>query len=153
MMNHTDFIIASTFQEIAGSKDTLGQDESHNAFTLTGLYRVVHGIDVFDPKWNIFFTWCWYESWLPLHRGEQEVDLLPYLDWGAPLQPCWEQRILMCAKGPEQADLLHNGKVGPCEELDWTRWMVWQECSSPGAGSPCCGWWWSTIESLPFRSN
>jgi len=50
MMNHTDFIIASTFQEIAGSKDTLGHDESHNAFILTGLYRVVHGIDVFDPK-------------------------------------------------------------------------------------------------------
>ncbi|KAJ1402967.1 Sucrose synthase [Sesbania bispinosa] len=27
--------------------------ESHTAFTLPGLYRVVHGIDVFDPKFNI----------------------------------------------------------------------------------------------------
>ncbi|KAK9274830.1 hypothetical protein L1049_022082 [Liquidambar formosana] len=44
-MNHTDFIITSTFQEIAGSKDTVGQYESHTAFTLPGLYRVVHGID------------------------------------------------------------------------------------------------------------
>uniref|UniRef100_A0A804UIN4 sucrose synthase n=1 Tax=Zea mays TaxID=4577 RepID=A0A804UIN4_MAIZE len=52
-MNHTDFIITSTFQEIAGSKDTVGQYESHIAFTLPGLYRVVHGIDVFDPKFNI----------------------------------------------------------------------------------------------------
>lgn len=52
-MNHTDFIITSTFQEIAGSKDTVGQYESHNAFTMPGLYRVVHGIDVFDPKFNI----------------------------------------------------------------------------------------------------
>ncbi|KAJ7956032.1 Sucrose synthase [Quillaja saponaria] len=52
-MNHTDFIITSTFQEIAGSKDTVGQYESHTAFTLPGLYRVVHGIDVFDPKFNI----------------------------------------------------------------------------------------------------
>ncbi|XP_039030279.1 sucrose synthase-like [Hibiscus syriacus] len=52
-MNHTDFIITSTFQEIAGSNDTVGQYESHTAFTLPGLYRVVHGIDVFDPKFNI----------------------------------------------------------------------------------------------------
>nr|QRY06398.1 sucrose synthase 03 [Brassica juncea] len=52
-MNHTDFIITSTLQEIAGSKDTVGQYESHTAFTLPGLYRVVHGIDVFDPKFNI----------------------------------------------------------------------------------------------------
>ncbi|GLJ10905.1 hypothetical protein SUGI_0137720 [Cryptomeria japonica] len=52
-MNHADFIITSTYQEIAGSKDTVGQYESHTAFTLPGLYRVVHGIDVFDPKFNI----------------------------------------------------------------------------------------------------
>ncbi|KAK9715613.1 hypothetical protein RND81_06G177000 [Saponaria officinalis] len=52
-MNHTDFIITSTFQEIAGNKDTVGQYESHTSFTLPGLYRVVHGIDVFDPKFNI----------------------------------------------------------------------------------------------------
>ncbi|CAA6664199.1 unnamed protein product [Spirodela intermedia] len=48
-MNHADFIITSTYQEIAGS----GQYESHTAFTMPGLYRVVHGIDVFDPKFNI----------------------------------------------------------------------------------------------------
>eukprot|EP01018_Ginkgo_biloba_P031503 Gb_22873 [translate_table: standard] len=52
-MNHADFIITSTYQEIAGSKDTVGQYESHAAFTLPGQYRVVSGIDVFDPKFNI----------------------------------------------------------------------------------------------------
>ncbi|KAG2715262.1 hypothetical protein I3760_03G068700 [Carya illinoinensis] len=52
-MNATDFIIASTFQEIAGSKDRPGQYESHGAFTLPGLCRVVSGINVFDPKFNI----------------------------------------------------------------------------------------------------
>ncbi len=36
-----------------GSEDTVGQYESHQAFTLPGLYRVVNGIDVFDPKFNI----------------------------------------------------------------------------------------------------
>ncbi|XP_015891967.3 sucrose synthase 2 [Ziziphus jujuba] len=52
-MNNADFIITSTYQEIAGTKNTVGQYESHSAFTLPGLYRVVHGIDVFDPKFNI----------------------------------------------------------------------------------------------------
>lgn len=31
----------------------MGQYESHSAFSLPGLYRVVNGIDVFDPKFNI----------------------------------------------------------------------------------------------------
>ncbi|KAH7286312.1 hypothetical protein KP509_32G000400 [Ceratopteris richardii] len=52
-MNHADFIITSTYQEIAGSTETVGQYESHMAFTMPGLYRVVNGIDVFDPKFNI----------------------------------------------------------------------------------------------------
>ncbi|XP_048320809.1 sucrose synthase 2 [Ziziphus jujuba] len=52
-MNNADFIITSTYQEIAGSHNNVGQYESHTAFTLPGLYRVVHGIDVFDPKFNI----------------------------------------------------------------------------------------------------
>nr|XP_043610482.1 sucrose synthase 2-like [Erigeron canadensis] len=52
-MSNADFIITSTYQEIAGTKNTVGQYENHAAFTLPGLYRVVHGIDVFDPKFNI----------------------------------------------------------------------------------------------------
>lgn len=35
------------------SKDRPGQYESHTAFTMPGLCRVVSGIDVFDPKFNI----------------------------------------------------------------------------------------------------
>ncbi|GLT57694.1 hypothetical protein SLA2020_306480 [Shorea laevis] len=52
-MNATDFIITSTYQEIAGSKERPGQYESHVAFTLPGLCRIVSGINVFDPKFNI----------------------------------------------------------------------------------------------------
>ncbi|XP_077246359.1 sucrose synthase 7-like isoform X2 [Tasmannia lanceolata] len=52
-MNTTDFVITSTFQEIAGSKARPGQYESHTTFTLPGLYRVVSGINVFNPKFNI----------------------------------------------------------------------------------------------------
>jgi sucrose synthase len=52
-MNTADFIITSTYQEIAGTEDTVGQYEAHTSFTMPGLYRVVNGIDVFDPKFNI----------------------------------------------------------------------------------------------------
>jgi sucrose synthase len=52
-MNMADFIITSTYQEIAGNAESIGQYESHKAFTLPGLYRVVYGIDVYDPKFNI----------------------------------------------------------------------------------------------------
>ncbi|KAL5669151.1 hypothetical protein ACJX0J_021372, partial [Zea mays] len=52
-MNTSDFIIASTYQEIAGSKDKPGQYESHYAFTMPGLCRFATGISVFDPKFNI----------------------------------------------------------------------------------------------------
>ncbi len=52
-MNTADFIISSTYQEIAGSKTIAGQYESYSSFTMPDLYRVVNGIDVFDPKFNI----------------------------------------------------------------------------------------------------
>ena len=52
-MNMADFIITSTYQEIAGTGDSVGQYEAYSAYTLPGLYRVVYGIDVFDPKFNI----------------------------------------------------------------------------------------------------
>jgi sucrose synthase len=52
-MNAADFIITSTYQEIAGTEHSVGQYEAHSAFTMPGLYRVAYGIDVFDPKFNI----------------------------------------------------------------------------------------------------
>ncbi len=52
-MNSADFIITSTYQEIAGSSDVVGQYESYSSFTMPGLQRVIQGIDAFDPKFNI----------------------------------------------------------------------------------------------------
>ncbi|PKA47064.1 Sucrose synthase 1 [Apostasia shenzhenica] len=75
-MNHTDFIITSTFQEIAGSKDTVGQYESHTAFTLPGLYRVVHGIDVFDPKFNIVSPGADMSIYFPFSERENRLKAL-----------------------------------------------------------------------------
>ena len=52
-MNNADFIITSTFQEIAGTDETVGQYGSYRSFTMPGLYRVIDGINLFDPKFNI----------------------------------------------------------------------------------------------------
>lgn len=52
-MNSADFIITSTYQEIAGTLHTVGQYETYQSYTMPGLYRVVNGIDLFDPKFNI----------------------------------------------------------------------------------------------------
>ncbi|MFC1561519.1 sucrose synthase [candidate division KSB1 bacterium] len=52
-MNSADFIITSTYQEIAGNAEEIGQYESYQSFTMPDLYRVLNGIDIFDPKFNI----------------------------------------------------------------------------------------------------
>lgn len=69
-MNTADFIITSTYQEIAGTADSVGQYEAHGAYTMPGLYRVVHGIDVFDPKFNI------------VSPGADEEIYFPYTETG-----------------------------------------------------------------------
>ncbi len=52
-MNSADFIITSTYQEIAGTEDSIGQYESYKNFTMPELYRVAGGINIFHPKFNI----------------------------------------------------------------------------------------------------
>ncbi|KAL4643015.1 hypothetical protein ACB092_02G061900 [Castanea dentata] len=75
-MNNADFIITSTYQEIAGSKNNVGQYESHTAFTLPGLYRVVHGIDVFDPKFNIVSPGADLSIYFPYTDKERRLTAL-----------------------------------------------------------------------------
>jgi sucrose synthase len=52
-MNSANFIITSTFQEIAGTEEGIGQYESYCDYTMPGLYRVKYGINLFHPKFNI----------------------------------------------------------------------------------------------------
>ncbi|XP_042518015.1 sucrose synthase 2-like isoform X2 [Macadamia integrifolia] len=75
-MNNADFIITSTYQEIAGTKNTVGQYESHTSFTLPGLYRVVHGIDVFDPKFNIVSPGADMNIYFPYSEKEKRFFAL-----------------------------------------------------------------------------
>ena len=91
-MNHADFIITSTYQEIAGTAHSIGQYESYRAFTLPGLYRVVNGIDLFDPKFNIVSPGADADIYFPytdtarrLHSLMPEIERLLYApDPGVP---------------------------------------------------------------------
>jgi sucrose synthase len=75
-MNKADFIITSTYQEIAGTADSVGQYEAHHAYTMPGLYRVVHGIDVFDPKFNIVSPGADPEVYFPFTESERRLTHL-----------------------------------------------------------------------------
>lgn len=52
-MNAANFIISSTYQEIVGKPDSVGQYESYHNFTMPDLYHVVNGIELFSPKFNV----------------------------------------------------------------------------------------------------
>ncbi len=75
-MNKADFIITSTYQEIAGTEGSVGQYEAHAAYTMPGLYRVVHGIDVFDPKFNIVSPGADPEIYFPATGTERRSSHL-----------------------------------------------------------------------------
>jgi sucrose synthase len=75
-MNAADFIITSTYQEIAGTHDSLGQYESYMSYTMPGLYRVVHGIDPYDPKFNIVSPGADTSVYFPYTRTEQRLTYL-----------------------------------------------------------------------------
>jgi sucrose synthase len=75
-MNAADFIITSTYQEIAGTAEGIGQYEAHMAFTMPGLYRVVNGMDVFDPKFNIVSPGADAEVYFPASASERRLTHL-----------------------------------------------------------------------------
>ncbi|MGA7990104.1 MAG: sucrose synthase [Thermoanaerobaculia bacterium] len=80
-MNAADFIITSTFQEIAGTEETVGQYESYQSFTMPGLFRVVNGIDVFDPKFNIVSPGADADVYFPYSdTGRRLTSLTPRIE-------------------------------------------------------------------------
>jgi sucrose synthase len=87
-MNASDFILTSTYQEIAGNASSVGQYESYSAFTMPGLYRVPKGIDVFDPKFNIVSPGADEDVYFPHTLKEhripelaEDIDRLLQGDW------------------------------------------------------------------------
>lgn len=52
-MNAANFVISSTYQEIVGTPESVGQYESYKSFTMPELYHVTNGIELFSPKFNV----------------------------------------------------------------------------------------------------
>jgi sucrose synthase len=73
-MNSADFIITSTYQEIAGREDSIGQYESYVNFTMPGLYRIAGGINIFHPKFNILPPGVNAEVFFPYHQKENRIS-------------------------------------------------------------------------------
>ncbi len=93
-MNSADFIVASTFQEIRGTDTSVGQYEDYRAFTLPGLYRVVDGIDVFDPKFNVISPGADPDIYFPYTDTDRRLtglqdELRALIDGDAEQGPGW----------------------------------------------------------------
>jgi sucrose synthase len=72
-MNAANFIISSTYQEIVGTPESVGQYESYSCFTMPDLYHVVHGIELFSPKFNVVPPGVNEQVYFPYTRAEERV--------------------------------------------------------------------------------
>ncbi|AFZ18521.1 sucrose synthase [Allocoleopsis franciscana] len=72
-MNATNFVISSTYQEIVGTPDSVGQYESYKCFTMPDLYHVVNGIELFSPKFNVVPPGVNENVYFPYTRTEDRV--------------------------------------------------------------------------------
>ena len=86
-MNTADFIITSTYQEIAGTDSSVGQYESYSCYTLPELYRVRHGINSFDPRFNIVSPGADPDVYFPYSESQRRLvglhEELEELIWGS----------------------------------------------------------------------
>ncbi|MEG3894343.1 MULTISPECIES: sucrose synthase [unclassified Microcoleus] len=73
-MNAANCIVSSTYQEIVGKADSVGQYESYNCFTMPDLYHVVNGIELFSPKFNVVPPGVNESVYFPYTRIEDRVQ-------------------------------------------------------------------------------
>ncbi|MCT7958745.1 sucrose synthase [Laspinema palackyanum] len=72
-MNAANFIVSSTYQEIVGTPDSVGQYESYACFTMPDLYHVVNGIELFSPKFNVVPPGVNEAVYFPYTRTEDRI--------------------------------------------------------------------------------
>ena len=72
-MNKADFIITSTYQEIAGTEDSMGQYESYQFFPMPGLVQVKNGINLYVPKFNVIPPGVDEGMYFPYYEKEQRI--------------------------------------------------------------------------------
>jgi sucrose synthase len=72
-MNAANCIISSTYQEIVGRPDSVGQYESYESFTMPDFFHVVKGIELFSPKFNVVPPGVNESVYFPYTRTEERV--------------------------------------------------------------------------------
>ncbi|KAI3407953.1 uncharacterized protein J3R85_020623 [Psidium guajava] len=100
-MNQSDFVITSTYQEIAGSQSTPGAYESYREFTMPGLFRVVSGINVFEPKFNVACPGADNSVYFPFREKERRLT---------DVHPDIEELLYNKGDNNEHLGFLANGK-------------------------------------------
>jgi sucrose synthase len=73
-MNAANFVISSTYQEIVGTPDSVGQYESYKCFTMPELYHVVNGIELFSPKFNVVPPGVNENYYFPYTRTQDRIE-------------------------------------------------------------------------------
>jgi sucrose synthase len=73
-MNLANFIITSTRQEITGTDESIGQYESYQFFPMPGLMRVVNGIDLFHPRFNVIPPGVSEDIFFPFTETERRPE-------------------------------------------------------------------------------
>jgi len=73
-MNAANIVITSTYQEIAGTEDSIGQYESYKNFTMPDLYRVTGGINLFHPKFNIVPPGVNFNFYFPYTNEDDRLE-------------------------------------------------------------------------------
>ncbi|OCQ90584.1 sucrose synthase [Nostoc sp. MBR 210] len=73
-MNAANFVVSSTYQEIVGTPDSVGQYESYKCFTMPELYHVVNGIELFSPKFNVVPPGVNESYYFPYTKTQERVE-------------------------------------------------------------------------------
>ena len=134
-MNSADFIITSTYQEIAGTPHTVGQYETYQNYTMPGLYRVLNGIDLFDPKFNIVSPGADAEVYFSYLDHERRLKtLLPDIErllYGRRSRRALAGTFQRSCQAPD----FYNGAPGYGEEFDGVGGMVCAVCALSDAAN------------------
>jgi sucrose synthase len=80
-MNAANFIVSSTYQEIVGTPESIGQYESYQRFSMPELFHVISGIELFSPKFNVVPPGVNEAVYFPYTKQEERtVSTHNYLD-------------------------------------------------------------------------
>ncbi len=116
-MNTANFIITSSYQEIAGTDESIGQYESYVNFTMPGLYRVSGGINLFHPKFNILPPGVNKEVYFPFtenaKRLKENTDDLERMIYGEE----YDEEIFGFLERPEKMPIFSLARLDKIKNI------------------------------------